>query len=100
MSNFAFLRATIPTLHADAARAESYLASDPRSACFYARRTVEGLVDHLYALRRLPEPYQDDLAARTNAPAFQQLTGRTISHKLNLIRNDQKPGLGNGYKKS
>ena len=86
MSNFAFLRATIPTLHADAARAESYVASDPRSACFYARRTVEGLVDHLYALRRLPEPYQDDLAARTNAPAFQQLTGRTISHKLNLIR--------------
>ena len=86
MSNFAFLRATIPTLHADAARAESYLASDPRSACFYARRTVEGLVDHLYALRRLPEPYQNDLAARTNAPAFQQLTGRTISHKLNLIR--------------
>lgn len=38
MSNFAFIKAEWPAIHADCARAESYLPSDPRTACFYARR--------------------------------------------------------------
>lgn len=41
---------------------------------------------YLYALRALPLPYADDLAALTNDPGFQQLAGTKIVHKLNLIR--------------
>ena len=87
MSNFAFLRETLPAVHSDCARAESYLSSDPRSACFYARRAVELLVYHLYDLWDLPEPYRDDLAARINDATFKTKVGNAVGQKLNLIRN-------------
>lgn len=86
MSNFAFIKATWPAIHADCHRAESYLTTDPRTACFYARRAAEELVGHLYDLMSLPAPYKDDLAARTNDPAFKAKTGPAITQKLNLIR--------------
>ncbi len=73
-------------MHADCAPAESYLASDPRSACFYSRRAVENLVAHLYDVLRLRLPYQDDLAARINDAGFKAKTGVGIGQKLNLIR--------------
>ena len=86
MSNFGFVRDTLPDLYPDATRAESYLAADPVAACFYSRRVIELLVTDLYALLRLPTPYQNDLSARTNAPAFKAVTGHGITQKLNLIR--------------
>ena len=64
MSNFAFIKATWPAIHANCRHAESYLTTDPRTACFYARRAAEELVGHLYDLMSLPMPYKDDLAAR------------------------------------
>lgn len=76
MSNFAFLHAVgWPELHADCARAESYAASDPRSACFYRRRAAEQLVDYLYDMLALPAPYKDDLSARINDAGFRAKTG-------------------------
>lgn len=86
MGNFDFVRATLPPVHPDCARAESYLSSDPRSACFYSRRAVERLVWHLYDVLALPAPYKNDLAARINDPAIKAKTGVGIGQKLNLIR--------------
>lgn len=87
MGNFDFLKAVgWPELHADCARAESYALSDPRSACFYSRRTAEQLVDFLYDVLALPVPYKTDLAAKTNDTAFQSKVGMGIVAKLNLIR--------------
>ena len=40
-SNFSFLQAGWPELATEALRAEKSLASDPRAARFYARRTLE-----------------------------------------------------------
>lgn len=87
MSNFAFLQ-TIgwPEMHADCTRAESYATSDPRSACFYSRRTVELLVDYLYHVLALPIPYKNDLAAKINDPKFKAKVGIGTATKLNLIR--------------
>lgn len=87
MSNFAFLREALPSVHVDCARAESYLTSDPRSACFYSRRAIELLVAHLYDLWDLAEPYRDDLAARINQATFKTRVGTAVGQKLNLIRN-------------
>src|SRR5690349_8403490 len=84
--NFGFLHQTLPSVHDDCRRAESYLTTDPRSACFYSRRAVEELVAHLYDVLALPVPYKDDLAARTNDAAFKAVTGNGINAKLNLIR--------------
>ncbi len=87
MSNFAFLRAVDwPEMHADCTRAESYATSDPRSACFYSRRTVEHVVDYLYDVLALPIPYKNDLAAKINDAAFKSKVGVGIATKLNLIR--------------
>ena len=43
-SNFAFLQREWPSIHEAAARAEELAHSDPRSACFQARRGLELLV--------------------------------------------------------
>lgn len=86
MSNFDFIKIEWPQVHTDCVRAEGYLASDPRSACFYSRRAVEQMVGLVYDVDRLPLPYKDDLAARVNEPAFQRRVGAGIGQKLNLIR--------------
>lgn len=87
MSNFKFLQAVgWPEMHADCTRAESYASSDPRSACFYSRRTVEHIVDYLYDVLALPIPYKNDLAAKINDPKFKSKVGVGIATKLNLIR--------------
>lgn len=86
MSNFDFVMAEWPEVHADCVRAEGYLASDARSACFYSRRAVEQLVGLIYDIDSLQVPYKDDLAARINEPAFQRKVGVGIGQKLNLIR--------------
>mgnify|MGYP000215102791 CR=1 FL=1 len=86
MSNFAFAKQALPSVFEDCARAESYLVSDPRSACVYARRVVEILVAYLYDVADLPEPYRSDLAAMIAAPGFRNVVGQGIATKLTLIR--------------
>ncbi|MCF6743536.1 DUF4145 domain-containing protein [Blastococcus sp. KM273128] len=86
MSNFDFIAVEWPPIHADCTRAESYLTSDPRSACFYARRAAEQIVGLIYDVDGLPVPYKDDLSARINEAAFQRRVGVGIGQKLNLIR--------------
>ncbi|MFI7059857.1 DEAD/DEAH box helicase family protein [Kribbella sp. NPDC050124] len=86
MGNFDFVHVTLPKVYGDCAKAESYLSSDPRSACFYGRRAVEVLVGHLFDVLALRVPYRNDLKARTNDAAFKAITGNGINQKLNLIR--------------
>ncbi|MHB1009185.1 MAG: DEAD/DEAH box helicase family protein [Propionibacteriaceae bacterium] len=84
--NFDFVKLTMPALHGDCVRAESYLASDPRAACIYSRRAAERLVDHLYDVIGLSSPYADDFAALANGAEFKARTGTAITAKLNLLR--------------
>ena len=86
MGNFDFVRQTLPALHNDCARAESYLSTDPRSACFYSRRVVEELVGYLYDVLSLPIPYRNDLAAKINDAAFKAKVPQGITQKLTAIR--------------
>lgn len=86
MTNFAFIKAEWPSIFDDCARAESYVFSDPRSACIYTRRSIERLVIHLYAVLDIPTPYKDDLNARINDPAFKTATGNGIHQKLTFLR--------------
>lgn len=86
MSNFDFVRQTLPFVYNDCVRAESYLSSDPRSACFYSRRVVEQLVDYLYEILALPIPYRDDLAAKISDPAFKAQVPPAIIQKFTAVR--------------
>ena len=84
--NFDFATTGWPTLAADCARAESYGRTDPRTSVFYARRCLEQLVEHIYAVRALPQPYRPDLAALIGDPGFERATGPEFVLKATLIR--------------
>lgn len=96
--NFGFVAPEWPGVHQECVRAEQYVHRDPRAAALYARRVVEQLVDHLYLAAGLPEPYQSDLAARVNAPAFRQLAGEMIVAKLNAVRKAGNIGVHDNRK--
>lgn len=86
MGNFDFVGAALSIVHDDCAKAESYLSTDPRSACFYSRRAIERLVKHLFDVLALKAPYKKDLNARIHDTAFKAVTGSAITKKLDLIR--------------
>ena len=59
MSNFAFLQTEWPALHESAIRVEETAHTDARTACFYARRTLEMAVAWLFQHdKSLKLPYQ------------------------------------------
>jgi type I restriction enzyme, R subunit len=87
MSNFGFLNSEWPQLSADAQKTETSVLSDPRTACFYARRTLEQIVEWLYKSdSSLKLPYQDNLSALIHEPTFKNTVGTTIFVKAKLIK--------------
>lgn len=84
--NFDFHQAEWPQLHGEAKKAERDALFDPRTTCFYARRTVEHVVKWLYRVESIPVPYKDDLAARLRHPPFKVVVPPHIVPKMNLIR--------------
>lgn len=99
MSNFAFLKPEWPELNESAAKVESLALTDPRSCCFYARRTLELAVHWLYEHDpELKRPYDDNLSALIYEPSFKEnLTGdlflkvKTIKEIGNLAVHSRKP---------
>lgn len=87
MSNFAFLRSEWPDLHEAATKAESLVYTDPRTACFYARRALEAAVSWLYKFdSRLRLPYQDNLSALIHEPSFKGVVGEAVFAKARVIQ--------------
>lgn len=86
VGNFDFLQAEWPQLHAEARKAERDALFDPRTTCFYARRTVELTVAWIYRTQNLPEPYKSDLAARLHHGGFVAVVGHGLVAKMDLIR--------------
>lgn len=90
-SNFAFLQTGWPELLAEAQRAEAACHADPRTACFYARRTLELTVAWLYRAEggaggALRMPYKADLSAYLFEPSFKLLVGAALHAKMDVIR--------------
>ncbi len=87
MSNFAFLQTDWPLFHEEAVKAEGLIHTDPRTACFYARRTLELTVKWLYKYERaLCLPYRDNLGALIHEPSFRQTVGETLFTKTTIIQ--------------
>ena len=90
-TNFGFLQPDWPDLLMEARRAEAAAHADPRTACFYARRTLELAVAWLYQAEGgrggcLRMPYKADLSAFLFEPSFQQLVGSAVHAKMDVIR--------------
>ena len=86
MSQFSFLRAEWAPLFASAAKAEAAVNADPRTACFYARRTLELVVAWIYKHdAALKLPYQDNLSALIHEPTFKATVGEMVFSKARVI---------------
>lgn len=82
MSNFAFLQPEWAMLLESASKAEGAAHTDARTACFYARRTLELAVAWMYAHdKTLRVPYQDNLSAFIHEPCFKQTVGDALFTK-------------------
>jgi type I restriction enzyme R subunit len=85
-THFAFLQAEWPDVCESAQKAEASVYPDPRTACFYARRTLELAVAWMYkhdsALRL---PYQDNLSALIHDPTFKAAAGEAVFSKARII---------------
>lgn len=87
MSNFYFMPASLRGITDSARKAEGHIMGDPRSACFYARRTLEGIVHWLYRHdTHLQLPYDESLGALLHEPNFQQRVGQVIFQKARVIQ--------------
>ncbi len=88
MSHFDFLDIEWPELAAEAKKAENAACPDPRTACFYARRTLELAVSWMYRSdKRLKLPYEDHLSALIHAREFRTVAGNSILTKAKLIKD-------------
>ncbi|MFM8901061.1 MAG: DEAD/DEAH box helicase family protein [Burkholderiales bacterium] len=90
-SNFSFLQTEWPALFAEASKAEVATLTDPRTACFYARRTLELAVAWLFQAEgghhgKLQMPYKSDLSAFLFEPSFKVLVGPALHAKMDVIR--------------
>ncbi len=88
MSNFAFLQPQFPALCAAARLAESYVTSDSRTACFYARRALEIALDWIYDYdKSFALPYETTLSAMIHEPTFRDAVPRAIWVKTKLLKD-------------
>ena len=90
-SNFSFLQSEWPALYTEATKAEQAALTDPRTACFYARRTLELAVVWLFQAEggrtgRLQMPYKPDLSAFLFEPSFKVLVGPALHAKMDVVR--------------
>ena len=86
MSQFVFLQREWSAVFDAAAKAEVAVHSDPRTACFYARRALELAVAWAYKHdAALQLPYQDNLSALIHEPSFKQAAGEAVFSKARVI---------------
>ena len=82
MSNFDFLTSEWKDIHEAASKVESAAIPDPRTSCFYARRTLELAARWAYKFdRALKLPYQDNLSALIHEPTFKHTAGDAVFNK-------------------
>ena len=86
--NFQFLSTEWTDLRDSAEKAEALVHTDPRAACFYARRALELAVVWIYTHDpALTLPYQDNLSALIHDPAFKSLVEPRLFAKARLIKD-------------
>jgi type I restriction enzyme R subunit len=89
-SQFLFLAAEFPNEFAAAEWAERHALSDPGPSVIYARKALESGVKWMFQYDRgLPQPYEDQLNAYLNEPAFKALANGLV---YNVARKIQKAG--------
>ena len=85
-SNFDFLKENWSFLLKDALKVEATALRDPRTAAFYARRTLELAVSWLYANdTALKAPYEKNLAAMIHQRTFRNNIKRGLFQDIKYV---------------
>jgi type I restriction enzyme R subunit len=85
-SNFDFLTENWDFLSEDAQRVESFALRDPRTAAFYARRTLERALQWLYENdTALKTPHDKNLAAMIHEPTFKNNIKQGLFQDIRFI---------------
>jgi type I restriction enzyme, R subunit len=86
-SNFQFLEQEWSSLFDTAQRTEAAVNPDARTACFYARRTLEQAVAWMYRNdRALKMPYDDRLSALVGEPTFKSAVRPEVLAEVRFIK--------------
>jgi type I restriction enzyme R subunit len=76
---FDFLKGEFPEIREGAVKAGASALSDPRTACFHARWTIEQAIRWAFTHdRSLGAPYDDSVSALLHDPAFRDLIGDRV----------------------
>jgi type I restriction enzyme R subunit len=88
-SQYALIAGQWPELHEEALKVEQFARSDPRTACFYGRRTIELLVEWVYENdSQLQRPWgEPNLSQMMHAYEFRYLVGEQTLGRFQLIKN-------------
>ena len=87
MSNFHFLLADFPALHANAVEAEQLTLLSPKAAAIFCRSTLENAINWLYDHDpKLIRPFKSELSALMFEHSFASQFNQTWLAELHLIR--------------
>ena len=86
-SNFGFVRYVWPAAYEECLKVERFVDADPVISCFYARKVLERVVNHIWAFRSLGDTRYLSLAEMTRDRAFLQcVKNETMLRKMTLLR--------------
>lgn len=88
-SQYALIAEPWPELLEEAVQVERFALADPRTACFYARRTIELMVEWVYANdSQLQRPWGDpSLSQLIHASDFRLLVGPQLLSRFKLLKD-------------
>ncbi len=87
-TNFAFLKNEWQEIYSTAIKAESLANTDPGTACFHARRTLELVVNWIYTYdEELTQPYDNQLSTKLLDNGFKDNTPPGVFTKMIFIKN-------------
>jgi len=86
-TNFGFLKEELPEIFAVSVKAENLANTDPGTACYHARKTLELAVDWIYKFdEELTPPYDNQLSTKIFANEFRDNTPPAVFTKIDYIR--------------
>lgn len=86
-TNFGFVRYVWPTAYEECLKVERFVDADPVISCFYARKVLERVVNHIWAFRNLGDTGYLSLAEMTRDRGFLQcVKNETMLRKMTILR--------------